>query len=214
MTSRRRCGFSAVTMIVALIGAVALTGCLQKVPIVSSSDENKTTNMTLDEQRTWVERQFDMGIAASGITSGWYWGSATKVPWSDDTQDRALVLSSWFPRECGLGGRLVETVRMKSETQDFSSIASKVRAQWESDGWTISDVRAGAEHRDPYFRADREDGAVLAFQASEAGISLSVDSACSVNNTVTNWQSYLDDEPNEFDEELDRRAQDGAEPTA
>ena len=198
--------FTAVVLL-ATIGMASLTGCVQEVPIVSNSDEIKTTNMTLDEQRSWVEAQFDVGIAASGVPTGWYWGSATKVPWSDNKEDRALALSSWFPRECGLGGRLVETVRIKGEIQDYSSIASKVRAQWESEGWTISDVRADAENRDPYFRADREDGAVLAFQASEAGMSLSVDSACSVNNTVTNWQSYIEAEPNEFEKELERRTQ-------
>jgi len=69
----------------------------------------------------------------------------------------------------------------------------------------VTDVWSEPSAEEPHFRADGEDGAFLAFQATVEGMSLSVYSACSVNNTVTNWRSYVDDEPSEFERELERR---------
>ncbi|WP_157502287.1 hypothetical protein [Leucobacter celer] len=194
-----------VAVLVALAAVVAVSGCLREVPIVSGETGNKTTNATLDEQRKWVGEQFDAGVDASGVSEGWYWGSATKVSWSESAEDRDMVLGSWFPRRCGLGGRLDESIRFKDGIEDPLAAAEKVRAFWEAEGWTVTDIRSYAPEGDPYFRADREDGAELAFQASEEGMSLEVASACSVNNTVTNWRSYVDDEPSEFERELERR---------
>ena len=192
-------------MLVASLAVASLSGCLQEAPIVSTETVNKTTNMTLNEQREWVGTQLTEGVAASGVSEGWF-NTRRSIPWSNMREDQDGVLNMLFPRDCSLGCRLV--VSLKNIDADEPLVAAKkVRAQWESDGWTISDVRADAGNRDPYFRADSEDGAVLAFQASEAGMSLSVDSACSVNNTVTNWQSYVKDESNGFEKELERGAQ-------
>lgn len=207
MTGRRTHGFAVVTIFVASIGVASLSGCLQEVPIVSNEAENKTTNMTLDEQREWVGMQLAEGVAASGVSEGWF-NTRRTIPWSDTQEDRDGVLNMLFPRDCDLGGRLVVSLKNTDAIEPLVA-AEKVRANWESEGWTVTDVRADAENRDPYFRADREDGAVLAFQASDEGMSLSVESACSVNNSVTNWQSYVEDEPNEFEKELERRAQEG-----
>lgn len=194
-----------VVVFAVLAAVISVSGCLQEVPIVSRDTGNKTTNLTLEQQREWVSEQFDTTVAASGVSEGWYWGSATKVPWSERAEDRELVLGSWFPRKCGLGGRLDESIRHKGGITDPSGIASQVRAFWESDGWTVTDVWSDPSPAEPHFRADREDGAFMGFQASVDGMSLSVYSACSVNNTVTNWRSSGDDESTESEHERERR---------
>lgn len=194
-----------VVVLAALATVIAVSGCLQEVPIVSRDTGNKTTNMTLEEQREWVGEQFDAAVTASGAAEGWYDIYWKDVFWSADRpEDRELLLGSWFPRKCGLGGRLDESLKNMT-ADDPLGAAEKVRAFWESDGWTVTDVWSDPSPAEPHFRADREDGAFMGFQASVDGMSLSVYSACSVNHTVMNWQSYVDDEPNEFEEELERR---------
>ena len=200
----RRIPTRSVTALLAAAMSLSLSGCLQEVPIVSNETHNETTNMTMLEQRDWVEAQLEAGVAATGVRDGWYWGTYTRVPWSDDPNDRELILESWLPNECGLGGRLIENVRMKEGLSDPDATAAQVRELWESQGWTVTNVRGDPYPGSPYFRADREDGAVLAFQASTMGMSLSVESACSVNNTVTNWEDYVDDVPRQTEEEMQR----------
>ncbi|PRI10569.1 hypothetical protein [Leucobacter massiliensis] len=176
---------------------------------MSNNPDNPTTNMTLDEQRAWVAEQLDAAVEASGVAEGWfdiYWHD---VFWSADRpEDREMILNSLFPDDCGMGGQLITS--LKNQTADDPlGAAARVRGFWESEGWTVSDVRSYGGN--PYFRADREDGAVLAFQASPEGMSMSVESACSVNNTVTNWDAYLDPVPNEFEQELERRGESAEE---
>lgn len=187
------------TMIVAigLAAVMMLSSCMQEVPIVSSEPGNQTTNMTLDEQREWVGEQFDAAIAASGVAEGWYDIYNNDVLWARDRpEDRARTLNSLFPRDCGSGGRLDESLKNLS-ADDPLAAAAAVRSFWESEGWAVSDIRS--YESDPYFRADGEDGAQLAFQASKEGMSLEVATACSVNNTVTNWQLHSEME-NESEE--------------
>ena len=193
---------SAAVLFAALAAALSLSGCLQEVPIVSNETHNETTNMTMLEQRDWVEAQLEAGVAATGIRDGWFWGSATAVPWSDDPGDRELILESWLPHECGLGGRLMETVRIRTAIEDPARTAQLVRALWESEGWDVTDVWSDPVADEPHFRADREDGAFLGFQANREVMSLSAYSACSVNNTVTNWEDYVDDVPRQTEEEM------------
>ncbi|GAA2189985.1 hypothetical protein GCM10009786_25460 [Leucobacter alluvii] len=174
-----------------------LSSCMQEVPIVSSEPGNQTTNMTLDEQREWVGEQFDAAIAASGVAEGWYDIYNNDVLWARDRpEDRARTLNSLFPRDCGSGGRLDESLKNLS-ADDPLAAAAAVRSFWESEGWAVSDIRS--YESDPYFRADGEDGAQLAFQASKEGMSLEVATACSVNNTVTNWRLHSEME-NESEE--------------
>ncbi|WP_336661232.1 hypothetical protein [Leucobacter sp. USHLN154] len=174
-----------------------LSSCMQEVPIVSSEPGNQTTNMTLDEQREWVGEQFDAAIAASGVAEGWYDIYDKNVLWARDRpEDRTRTLNSLFPRDCGSGGRLDESLKNMS-AEDPLAAAAAVHSFWESEGWAVSDIRS--YESDPYFRADGEDGAQLAFQASKEGMSLEVATACSVNNTVTNWRlhSELENESEE-----------------
>lgn len=196
---------SAAALTVALIGAASLSGCIQEVPVVSRESGNPTTNMTLDEQRAWVAAQFDEAVDATGVSEGWHWGSDTVVSWDANAEHRETILGSWFPRSCSAGGKLVESLRFKDTVADPAATAAAVRAFWESEGWVVTDVREDAANRDPYIRADREDGAGLGFQASDLGMSLTATSACSVNNTVTNWQDHVGTEATAFEEELDRK---------
>ncbi len=170
--------------------ATMLSSCMQEVPIVSNEPGNPTTNMTLEEQRDWVGEQFDAAIAASGVADGWFKSRPT-IPWSKAAIDRDGVLNMSFPRDCGLGGRLIVSLKNLS-ADDPIAAAAKVRAFWESEGWAVSNIRS--YESDPYFRADGEDGAQMAFQASPEGMSLEVVTACSVNNTVTNWQLHSETE--------------------
>lgn len=194
-----------VGLIVALAAVIGVSGCLREVPIVSRDTGNRTTNMTLDEQRAWVGAQFDAAIAASGVPDGWHSIYSREVLWAEGRpEDRDRTLNSSFPRNCGLGGRLDESLK-NLDADDPLAAAQRVRAFWEGEGWTVTDIWSDPSPEEPHFRADREDGALMGFQASVDGMSLSVYSACSVNDTVMNWQSYVDDEPNEFEDELERR---------
>lgn len=194
-TMNRRYGMAGAAVTLA-IGAVAwLTGCTQEVPIVSK--ESRATIMTLDEQRIWVGEQFDAAILASEVPDGWRHSSSSEVRWADDyPEDRAKTLNSLLPRGCdGTAGRLDVTL-INNDAPDPFAVAERVRVFWESEGWTVADIRDYAPEGDPYFRADREDGAFLSLEAQEGGVALSVRSACSSHNTVTSWEHYLD-EPGE-----------------
>ena len=177
-----------------------LSSCMQEVPIVSNEPGNRTTNMTLGEQREWVAEQFDAAIAASGVADGWFRSRPT-IPWSDKGIDRDGVLNMLFPFDCGSGGRLIVSL-MNTSSEDPIAASENVRAFWESEGWAVSNIRS--YESDPYFRADGEDGAQLAFMATAEHMSLEVVTSCSVHATVTNWQ-YRDEEGNVFTEELERR---------
>ncbi|WP_153002138.1 hypothetical protein [Leucobacter chromiiresistens] len=166
---------------------------------MSNERGNQTTNMTLDEQREWVGEQFDAAIEASGVSEGWYDIYDQNVVWADDRpEDRDRTLNSLFPRDCGSGGRLIVAL-LNTSSEDPIAASENVRAFWESEGWAVSNIRS--YESDPYFRADGEDGAQLAFMATAEHMSLEVVTACSVHATVTNWQ-YRDEEGNEFPEEL------------
>ncbi len=180
-----------------VLAITMLSSCMQEVPIVSNETGNQTTNMTLDEQREWVGEQFDAAITASGAVDGWHSIYDNAVLWAHDRpEDRSRTLNSLFPRDCGSGGWLDVSLKNLS-AEDPLAAAAAVRSFWESEGWAVSDIRS--YESDPYFRADGEDGAQLAFQASKEGMSLEVATACSVNNTVTNWRlhSELENESEE-----------------
>ena len=202
---------SCAAALLALAAVGGLSACLQEVPIVSNNPDNPSTNMTLEEQRQWVETQLDQALTASGAPDGWRWvGGKIEVPWTERDEDRALVLESLLPEDCGLGGRLI-TLLKNQTADDPLGAAARVRTFWESEGWTVTDIWSNPSAAEPSFRADREDGALMGFEASVEGMSLSVYSACSVNNTVTNWDAYLDPVPNEFEQELERRGESAEE---
>ncbi len=159
-----------------------------------------TTNETLEEQRAWVAEQFDAVVEASGVSSGWhdiYWQD---VFWEEDRpEDRELLLSAFFPGGCdGVAGQLYESLinadaSALPNAEDPIEAAARVRAYWESAGWTVTDLYSPPNPDSPHFLGDRADGAMLAFRASETGMSLEVGTACSGHSTVVNWQRHLDE---------------------
>lgn len=179
------------------VSLVLLTGCLYERPMIGERVYAVTSLDTLDQQRAWVAEQFDAAIKASEIPEGWfdlYWQD---VFWADDRpEDRALLLSGLFPRNCsGAGGELYVTLLNRDADTDPSAAdpvaaAAKVRAYWESAGWIVTDLHASPNPDAPHFIGNREDGATLAFRASEIGMSLDVATACSVHSTVVSWWKY------------------------
>lgn len=193
--------------------SVLVAGCVQEVPLVS--EPRAMSGDTLDEQLTWVEQQADAAIAAAGVTDGWYWGGngIPEFSWTDNADGREPVRGSLLPTGCGHsgGGQLYLGLKNVAGLSDPSSVADRVRAFWESEGWTVADVTPPTDEEQD-FRADRPDGALLGFTASTTGMVISVHTSCSVHDTVTNWEMYRD-RPNPFSRELERRELERAEPS-
>lgn len=207
MTRRPKC-LGAVRFLLGAVCLTLLTGCApQEVPIVSK--ETRVTNETLEEQQAWMRKQLDATVAASGVSDGWYDIFDHSAFWLESASElKSRLMAATLPRDCGTGasGR-IEFMLKNTTAEDPLAAAAKVREFWERSGWTVTNVRSYAtEGSNPYFRADREDGAQMGFQASAEGMSLDVTSACSVNATVTHWQDSVDG-ANAFRDELASREQ-------
>lgn len=196
-------------LLAALCGALLVTGCLQEKPIVSMP--GGTSNMTLTEQREWVAEQLDAAVLASEVLEGWFWvGGAIEPQWTTNIdEDRSMVLESLLPNECGGNSGRLDVSLKNTSFEDPLAAAARVRAFWEGEGYAVRDLYETHNDIEPYFIVDFEDGAALSMQASAGGMSVEASTACSVNNTVTNWQAHLDDEGNPFQDELDRRDEEG-----
>lgn len=177
-----------------VVVAIFVPGCVGERPIVS--ERATVSNMTLFEQREWVSSHLDAAVLASAVPDGWYDIYWKDVFWAvDRPDDRELLTSAWLPNSCGGGESGRVSMVLKNMTfADPVAAAMRVRAHWESSGFAVRDLYDGGHDTEPNFVADFEDGSQLAMQAGEGGMSLSVRSACSMNNTVTNWAAYLDDE--------------------
>lgn len=188
--------------LIALVGVLLIAGCtpVQEVPLVS--DELRSNNATLSEQRQWVGEQFEVAVKAAQVPDGWYFTYIADIVWP---RDRVLLLSGLSPGECGsLGTRRVDTSLRNDNVQDEFEAAKRVRAFWEAEGWTVTDIVPESSTY-VYFRADNEIGAELALQAGSGGLTLEAATACSAHDSVVHW---LDDlgKPNVFQDEIDRRA--------
>lgn len=200
-----RRGMRALASAMGVFTVLSMTGCMQEVPLVSKP--RVTSTETLNELRLWAEGQADATIAAAEVPEGWYWGGRNipELPWTGETADREQVLGSMLPISCGgsSSGRLDLSLKNADERSDPFVVADRVRAFWESEGWTVTDVTPPTD-QEQNFRADRSDGALLGFTAAQDWLVISVYTSCSMHNTVTNWELYRDS-PNPFQEELDRR---------
>lgn len=173
------------TPILVVVLALGLSGCTKEEAPMRATDTHYARD-TLVEQLVWVEAQLDAAITASEITEGWVapFGEFA-VPWDASPQHRVDVLGSLLPQGCGLGGQLMQDL-VVSDAPDPFGAAARVRAAWEAGGWSVSDVYGSAEPSMEYFRADREDGAVMSLDADDTGIILRVRSPCSAHRSVTN----------------------------
>jgi len=205
MMRRRAWLVRGVTVLFGLSVVLNTSACVKEVPLVS--DQKATSIETLDELRAWTGVQGDIAITATGVAEGWYEGGngVPEVYWVSEGEDRDRILDSLFPTSCGSSGAGQLYLRLKNgdERSDSFAVADRVWAFWESSGWTVRYViEPSAEER--YFRADRADGAMLTFRASENWLGIGIQTNCSSHNTVTNWPLYLDSS-DPFQEELDRR---------
>ena len=164
--------------------AVTASACSQReVPIVS--EPTTYVGGTLVEHLQWVEEEIDKAIAVSGVKDGWFKSfTDEEVEWTDGPRSRRKIFGSLLPRACGSGGVLVQNLVVRN-VPEWAEIAERMRAAWEAEGWGVTDVSSVDLPSNPYFRADREDGAVLALNASEKGMILSVESPCSSDPTMS-----------------------------
>ncbi len=163
----------------ALIVVSFISGCSSD-PIVS--DEWRSGSATREEQLAWIETEVDAVVQATGEPDGWRSGEE-RLDW---TEDRAVLLEQIETESCRPNradpqpGRRVFTVEHTDIGAPFAA-AARVRAVWTSEGWDVSDVLdpESTGTQEDYFRADRSDGAILALDATEHSVILSVSTACS-----------------------------------
>lgn len=207
---RRRLRRAAILLIgLGVLGALSACQVFTEVPLVT--DPKVITNQTHEEQLMWVEEVADATITVSGVPDGWYWlgGEHREFAWTGDTADREPIRGSLAPGGCGTVGAGSVYLGIKNfETRsDFLAIAALVRTYWESEGWVVTDVTPPTDHEED-FRADREDGALLGFTASEERLLIEIYTSCSAHDTVVNWAQHRGIS-NPFQDELDRREQSG-----
>lgn len=183
--------------------AVTVAGCTQmEVPIVS--DPDTYVGGTLVEHLKWVEEEIDKAIALSGVKDGWFKSfSGEEIEWTDDPKSRYEIFGSLLPRACGKGGVLVQNLVVR-DVPEWSEAADRMRAGWEADGWVVTDVFSVERPTNPIFRADREDGAVLALDANDEGLILSVESPCSADATMSTGPLKLEERNAYLEEMLNR----------
>ncbi len=154
-------------------------------PLVS--DESRVTTMSRDEQAAWLESEVDAALGVLGQSDGW-WEFSPDYPWPEQRVQivEDLQTESCRPSKSGFQpGRL--TIRLRNDVfGDPFEAAKRLRAYWEEQGWTVTNVinPDDAKFKIDYFRADREDGAVMSFDATENLVVLKVRSACSENNSI------------------------------
>lgn len=147
----------------------------------------KLTNELLSEQRVWLAAEADNTIAASEVLDGSHERlyDRPSYPWTGPSEERGRYLEGVLPRECAgsNSGRMNFSLNNDVALDDPFSVADRVRSFWEAEGWVTSDVTPPNDY-EVYFRADREDGAILGSTASEKGLLIQVMTSCSVNEGV------------------------------
>lgn len=187
MSQSRRARWDSVFLrLLAVLSAVAVgvVGCARSErPIISEPDDYG--GGTLVEHLLWLEGETDRAIAASGVESGWlYLFDDGEVLWGGGPRARFETLGSMLPRACGDGGRIVSDLIVR-DVPNAASAAARVRSGWEQDGWTVTDVFEPAASHRAYFRAAREDGALLTCEATNSTLTLTLASDCSLDPTMS-----------------------------
>ncbi|GAA1326225.1 hypothetical protein ACFSWE_12915 [Leucobacter albus] len=170
----------------AALALLGVTGCVPEgVPMIS--EPRRFTSMTFVEQLLWVESQLNEGIAAVGITEGWFVPfGADRVDWDGAPENRLTVLGSMIPKACGTGGRLNESALLL-DAPDPLGAALRIRAAWEAEGWVVTDLYGPPTPEFTVFRADREDGAMMGFDGNPDGLILKAYAPCSVHSSLSSW---------------------------
>jgi hypothetical protein len=172
--------------------AVAILGGCGTVPIVSG--EQQVNQASLEEQQDWVETQVDEALAVLGPPEGW-WEADRSFQWP---RDRKMLIDAAATETCRPShggyqpGQLVFELHHDS-FGDPAAAAARLRVHWAAEGWVVSNITDPQYSTDLQdstdrrfgFRADREDGSMLAFDGNEIFVRLGVFSSCSENVTVT-----------------------------
>ncbi|WP_156322619.1 hypothetical protein [Leucobacter musarum] len=190
---------------VAAVGVIGIgvTSCMSERPIVSNGDP--ISIMTREESQLWVADQFDDVVRASGVERGWMDLYEPDFEWRFERDaDMQSMIGVWTPQYCGDSMRRIVEGLQNSTAPDPLLAAAKVRAHWEANGWTVSDVRSTPSEAEPEFRADRDDGALLGFSVNENRMSVEVISPCSVHRSLVHRkhsdEQTSDDEASTGDE--------------
>lgn len=183
--------------------AIALSGCERmEVPIIS--EPVSYVGGTLVDHLQWVEEEIDKAIAISGVEDGWFKSfTDEEIEWTADPRSRYEIFGSLLPRACGSGGQLVQNLVVR-DAPEWAEIAGRMWAAWEAEGWVVTDVFSTERPDNPYFRADRDDGAVLSLNASAKGLILSVESPCSADATMSTGPLKLEERDAYLQEMLER----------
>lgn len=183
--------------------AVAVSGCdRMEVPIIS--EPTRLVGWTLVEHLQWVEVEIDKAIAVSGIKDGWFKSfSGEEIEWTDDPRSRYEIFGSLLPWACGNGGQLVQDLIIR-DVPDWAEISDRMRAAWESEGWVVTSVFYPERPDNPFYRADRRDGAVLSLNSNAEGLILSVESPCSADATMSTGPLKLEERDAYLEEMLER----------
>lgn len=171
--------------VLAAIAAVTILGGCAVKPLVS--DAEQWDSATLDEQRDWVAAQTDEAIAVLGKNDGW-WEYDPSYRWPEQ---RKRIMREAETVNCrpNQGFDQPSSLRLILNNMDFKepfAAAARLKQHWIDEGWTVTYVIDPEEAPVPeeYFRADREDGAVMSLDAYENLVVLEIDSSCSDDPSV------------------------------
>lgn len=150
-------------------------------PLVS--DSQTWDQATLEEQRAWAQAQADEAITVLGQEEGWAMLLDDELLWPEH---RTEIMGYARIDNCrpSKGSDQPARTMLDLSNLDFHEPfegAARLKQHWIDQGWTVTYVIDPEEAPEPeeYFRADREDGAMLSLSASENYMSLAVYSSCS-----------------------------------
>lgn len=149
------------------------------------SDAKKWDRSSAEEQLAWISEEADNAIAVIGHDSGWY-NYSPEFPWPEQREKTLanLIAENCRPNQEGAQPGRFELDLSTGPIPEPFEAAKRLRVYWAEQGWTITDIAPLGSTKDPmdYFRADREDGAIMSFNAGELSSSLSFSSSCSELN--------------------------------
>ncbi|QIM15919.1 hypothetical protein G7067_04985 [Leucobacter insecticola] len=149
------------------------------------SDSDVANNSSAEEQLAWLESELTQAMQVVGQEEGW-WKYKPENLW--ETNREAILanlrVQSCRPNQKGVQPGRYEIRLGNREVADWAEAAERLRTFWTDQGWTVSYIVPPGSTQTPmeYFRADREDGAYLAFNAGDNFVALDVHTACSTSN--------------------------------
>lgn len=183
---------TALSLALAVLISIGVCSCGKETPL--RPHVRGANDQTLKEQQEWAELQIEQVIAITGTAGRWRGDSDQEPGWEEHRQqilDEARRSSCTFEAgKVNPAQLLLDVWADRVESDPFTS-AERVREQWKSDGWGVSDVirrEDTVSGNEIEFRADRADGSMLALSAIRevrGGIlSLTVQAACSAHPSV------------------------------